>query len=188
MTPRTLNIVLLAALLISIGLNLAIGRRVSRPNFEYFPDMARTARYNAFQPNTNFPDGMTQRTPVSGTIPRGLPPLPPGATPENPFGSIPQTAVERGAVVFASFCQPCHGAGATGDGLVVKHGFPAPPSLLQPKTVGMTDAQIFGIVTNGQGQMPSYASQIARDDRWKVIVYLRSLQRQGSGTAAGGGK
>ena len=188
-----LDVALGAALLASIGLNIAVRRPVSRPNFEYFPNMARTARYNAFQPNPNFADGMTLRAPVAGTIPRGLPPLPvagtPGSTPlENPFSSAQQSAVERGAAVFASFCRPCHGAGGLGDGLVVQHGFPPPPNLLRGDPVARTDAQIFAIVSNGQGQMPSYASQISRDDRWKVILYVRSLQpRRAPRRAAGGG-
>jgi mono/diheme cytochrome c family protein len=184
MSRLTVNVLLAAALLVSIALNVAVRRPVSRPNFEFFPDMVRTARYNAFQPNLNFPDGMTLRVPVAGTIPRGLPPLSAVGS-ENPFRPAPG-AIDRGAGVFSTFCQPCHGTGATGDGLVVKHGFPAPPNLLLPKTVGMTDAQIFTVLTNGQGQMPSYASQISREDRWRVILYLRSLQRRGPGTAAGG--
>jgi mono/diheme cytochrome c family protein len=176
-----LDIALGAALVASIGLNIAVRRPPSQPNFEYFPNMVRTARYNAFQPNLNFADGMTLRAPVPGTIPRGLAPLPVagagGSTPlENPFSSVQPGATERGAAVFGSFCQPCHGAGALGDGLVVQHGFPQPPSLLSPEPVRLTDAKIFSIVTNGLGQMPSYASQISRDDRWKVILYLRSLQ------------
>jgi mono/diheme cytochrome c family protein len=183
-----------AALLVSIGLNIAVRRPVSQPNFEYFPNMARTARYNAFQPNLNFPDGLTLRAPVAGTIPRGLPPLPdtrtPGQTPlENPFSAAQPGAVERGAVVFASFCRPCHGVGGQGDGLVVQHGFPPPPNLLRGDPVGRSDAQLFAVVTNGQGQMPSYASQISRDDRWRVILYVRSLQpRRAPRSAAGGGR
>ena len=189
-----LDIALGAALLASIGLNIAVRRPVSRPNFEYFPNMVRTARYNAFQPNPNFADGMTLRAPAAGTIPRGLPPLPLAGTPastslENPFSSVQQSAVERGAVVFASFCQPCHGADGLGNGLVVQHGFPPPPSLLGPDATRRTDAQIFSIVSNGLGRMPSYASQVSRDDRWKAIVYIRSLQqRRAPGTAAGGGQ
>jgi mono/diheme cytochrome c family protein len=42
----------------------------------------------------------------------------------------------------------------------------------------MKDGQIFHILTYGQNNMPSYAGQISRDDRWKVIAYVRSLQAQ----------
>src|SRR5438067_5099290 len=170
---RGLTITLAVLLLVSIGLNVAARRgAVTRPPFEYFPDMARTVRYNAFEANPNFADGSTLRVPPPGTIPRGLLPtsseaaVAAGATPENPFKTDDAAAVDRGAVVFNTFCVPCHGVKAAGDGLVVQHGFPAPPTLLRARTRAMSDAQIFGIISNGSGAMPSYASQVSRDDRW----------------------
>jgi mono/diheme cytochrome c family protein len=182
---RGLTIGLAVLLLLSIGLNVAARRgAVTRPPFEYFPDMARTARYNAFESNPNFADGSTLRTPPPGTIPRGLLPLsseaatPPGTTPENPFKADDNAAGDRGAVVFNTYCVPCHGATAAGDGLVVQHGFPAPPTLLRARTRAMSDAQIFGIISNGSGAMPSYAAQISRDDRWKAVLHVRKLQHQ----------
>ena len=180
---RGLTIALAVLRVVSIGLNITARRGpVTRPPFEYFPDMARTVRYNAFEANPNFSDGSTLRVPPPGTIPRGLLPLTseaatvPGTTPENPFKADDATALERGAVVFNTFCVPCHGAKAEGDGLVVQHGFPAPPTLLRARTRAMSDAQIFGIISNGSGGMPSYATQIAREDRWKAILHVRKLQ------------
>jgi len=179
---RGLTIGLAVLLVASIGLDIAARRgAVTRPPFEYFPDMARTVRYNAFEANPNFADGSTLRVPPPGTIPRGLLPLaseaatPPGTTPENPFKGD-AAAGERGAVVFNTYCVPCHGATAAGDGLVVQHGFPAPPTLLRARTRAMSDAQIFGIISNGSGAMPSYAAQVSRDDRWKAILHVRMLQ------------
>jgi hypothetical protein len=32
------------------------------------------------------------------------------------------------------------------------------------------------VMTNGFGAMPSYASRVAPDDRWRVIAYVRVLQ------------
>ncbi len=169
----------------SIGLNIAVrAGTVTLPPFEYFPDMARTVRYNAFEVNANFADGSTLRMPPPGTIPRGLLPLeseaatPAGTTPENPFKTDDAAALERGAVVFDTYCVPCHGATAAGDGLVVQHGFPVPPTLLRARTRGMSDARIFGIISNGSGGMPSYATQVSRDDRWKSILHVRKLQRE----------
>jgi mono/diheme cytochrome c family protein len=184
-TARNLTIGLAVLLVVSIGLNIAarLGP-VTRPPFEYFPDMARTARYNAFEANPNFADGMTLRAPVPGTIPRGLLPVssealtPPGTTPENPFKADDAVAVERGKAVFDAFCVPCHGATGQGDGLVVQHGFPAPPTLVRARTRAMSDAQLFGIITNGSGGMPAYDSQMAREDRWKAILHLRKLQAE----------
>jgi mono/diheme cytochrome c family protein len=164
MDRGSLNRGLALALVVTIGLNIAASGTKRRPNFEYFPDMARTPRYNAFEENPNFSDGTTLRAPVPGTIPRGLPPLTEDVT--NPFPAGDKTALERGAVVFANFCQPCHAANALGEGPVVKRGFPAPPPLTRGQTQRKTDEQLFQVVTRGINTMPSYALQLSRDDRW----------------------
>jgi mono/diheme cytochrome c family protein len=180
---KALIIGLAIALVASIVLNVAVRRgAVVRPPLEYFPDMVRTVRYNAFEANPNFPDGATLRVPPAGTIPRGMLPVAsePTATPEgdpvNPFTLDDATVLERGASMFNTFCVPCHGATGEGDGLVVQRGFPKPPSLLGEETRSIADAQLFTLITEGFGTMPSYAAQMAREDRWKAIVYLRKLQ------------
>ena len=173
MDRGTLNRTLGVALVASIALNIAASGSKARPNFEYFPEMARSARYNTFEENPNFTDGMTLRAPVPGTIPRGWVPL--GDT--NPFAADNRSALERGAVVYTNFCQPCHGADAKGQGPVVQRGFPPPPPLTRGQTQGKTDAELFEVVTKGIITMPPYASQLSHEDRWKVILYVRSLRR-----------
>ena len=186
--PRlTLAGVLGAALVVSIGLNVYARLPKRGLGIEYLPNMTRTPRYNAFEENPNFADGMTLRAPAPGTIPRGLPPLPAGeeaALMVNPFQAGDRAAVERGAAVFAAFCQPCHGPAGEGDGLVPQHGFPVPPPLSRGQTQEKTDGQMFQILTNGQNSMPSYAAQISRDDRWKAILHVRSMRRPGSEAGA----
>ncbi len=85
-------------------------------------------------------------------------------------------ALERGAFVYTTYCETCHGPAGKGDGPVAKRGYPAPPSLLAPKALALADGQMFHIVTYGQANMPSYASQLERQDRWCAIEYVRKLQ------------
>ena len=40
-----------------------------------------------------------------------------------------------------------------------------------------SDGMIYHIITNGQNVMPSYASQITREERWAIVNYVRVLQR-----------
>jgi mono/diheme cytochrome c family protein len=173
MSRGTINRTLGVALVASIALNIAASGARTRPNFEYLPNMARTDRYNAFEENPNFADGLTLRAPVPGTIPRGW--TPPGDA--NPFSSNDRAALDRGKAVFTNFCQPCHGADALGKGPVVLHGFPPPPPLPRGQTQGKSDAELFEVVTKGVITMPSYASQLSFEDRWKVILYVRSFRR-----------
>ena len=179
---KALTIGLAVALAVSIGLNVAVRRGpITSTPLEYFPDMARSPRYNAFEANPNFPDGLTLRTPPNGTIPRGMLPLasdpttPAGGDPVNPFTGN-AAAAERGTVMFNTYCVPCHGASGEGDGLVVQHGFPAPPSLVSGRAPTMSDAELFNVISFGSGTMPSYAPQMERADRWKAILHLRTLQ------------
>jgi mono/diheme cytochrome c family protein len=182
---KVLNIGLAMALVASIGLNVALRTgTISRPPLEYFPDMARTVRYNAFEPNPNFTDGMTLRVPPPGTIARGMlppasdPATPPGGTPLNPFKPEDTAAVARGKVVFDTYCVPCHGPSGEGDGVVVERGFPGPPSLISGRAPTMTDSQLFDVIAYGSGAMLPYGAQVAPEDRWKAILHLRTLQNQ----------
>ena len=161
----------------------------SKPNYEFLPEaqMARSAAYDSYSPNPNFSDGLTLRSPPPGTIARGRLPLHYEATLQdamrageelkNPFSGKDLARLERGSVVFANFCQACHGATGEGNTPVTQRGFPAPPSLLAQRCVHMKDGQIFHAITYGQGKMPSHAVQLSQDDRWSVILHLRLLQR-----------
>ncbi len=156
------NILLLATLGIVTTANLALREDPDKPNREFLPEMVRTAAYDSFAPNPNFADGKTLQPPVPGTVPR-----------EEPGGPVP---AGRGQFVFTTFCQPCHGASGKGDGPVAMRGYPPPPSLLAPQAIGLTDDEIYQLVSAGRKNMPAYGAQIAPEDRRAVIAYVRSMQ------------
>lgn len=188
MNIRIVNSILFLLLMSLISATWFLRRDFSESNIEILPGMVVSVPFNAFASNTNFPDGKTLQTPGRTSIPREFAPLHYQSTPEdarragaeltNPFAAKPQDVLQRGTNLFAVYCQPCHGSGGAGDGKIVQYGFPPPPSLLTEKAVGMKDGQMFHITTFGQNNMPSMASQITRLDRWRVITYVRSLQRQ----------
>lgn len=192
MVRTSLNLILLLALMAVVALTFVLPRDFTHRNEQFLPDMVISVPYNAQSENPNFPDGKTLRRPVAGTIARGFELLPYKATHEdairageelrNPFKND-STSDERGAVVFFTFCQPCHGLGGLGDGTVPQRGFPPPPSLLAENARKLKDGQMFHIVTFGRGNMPSLAAQVARDDRWHAINHIRELQATQSTTA-----
>ena len=194
MSLRTLNILLFIALVATVGLNWVAGRDLSRPNVEFLPEMVHSVPYDAFDPSPVFADGKTLQQPVEGTIVRGSQPIHYAATPEdalragrelvNPYAPDAQDARDAGASVYSAFCQHCHGAQGAGDGPVSKRGFPPPPALSTPKADSMSDGQMFHILTYGQGNMPSHAPQLVPDDRWKVILHVRTLQARAARKAA----
>jgi mono/diheme cytochrome c family protein len=181
-----LNGFLLLAVIASVGASWIFSSDPTRPNFEFLPQMAHSPRYNAFAPNPNFSDGTTLQRPEPGTIARGSMPLHYTATPQDalrageelrsPLDVSNVRARERGAFVFSNFCAVCHGAGGAGNGPVANRGYPPPPSLLADHALKMKDGQLFHVLTYGQNNMPSYASQLSREDRWNVILYVRTMQ------------
>ena len=181
-----LNAFLLVTLIASVTASWLLSPDPTRPNLEFLPQMAHQPRYSTFSPNPNFPDGGTLQRPEPGTISREFMPLHYAATPADALRAGEELASplepgnvrahERGRFVFANFCAICHGAGGTGMGPVAQRGYPPPPSLLAEHAQKMKDGQLFHILTYGQNNMPSYASQLSRDDRWNVVLYVRTLQ------------
>ena len=186
MRPRSLNIVFLICIAIIGALNWMIRRDFSQPNLQFLPQMVQSVPYDSFSANPNFRDGKTLQQPAPGTIPRGFLPLHYEATSQdyarageelqNPYRKEDPAALQRGGVVYTNFCLPCHGPTGKGDGPVVSRGYPPPPPLFSSMVVSMKDGEIFYVATYGQRNMPSHATQISREDRWKVILYIRTLQ------------
>ena len=91
---------------------------------------------------------------------------------------ITKEVLERGQERYDIFCSSCHGLTGYGDGMIARRGFnkPAPASLHQDKLRQAPVGHFFDAITNGWGAMPSHASQIPVEDRWKIIAYVRALQ------------
>jgi mono/diheme cytochrome c family protein len=193
MSRAAVNWLLLALLGIVAVADWTVKWNAASPNTEFLPEMVRSVPYDAFSASPIFADGKTLRTPVPGTIPRGMLPLHYQAGEEdfvragqelaNPYSSEDNENLARGADRFRRFCSPCHGPGGAGDGLVAQRGYPPPPSLLADNAISLRDGQMFHIATYGKGNMPPHAAQISREDRWKVILHIRSLQAKNQATA-----
>ena len=192
MTLRVVNTLLLLLFLATVALNWAVRAERNRPHFEVLPEMVRSVAAESFSPNPVFADGKTLQQPAPGTIARGLLPLHYQATPEdarkageeltNPYAPADENALKRGATVYANFCAACHGPARAGDGPVARRGYPPPPA--QPPPI--KDGEMFHIITYGRANMPSHAALLSREDRWKVILFIRVLQQKAAAPAAEG--
>jgi len=101
--------------------------------------------------------------------------------------------MERGRERYNIYCAVCHGRTGKGDGLVtlrameLQRGSPAvgtwinPIALYNPAIVKQPVGQLYNTITHGVRKMPGYASQIPVKDRWAIVLYLRALQRAGTG-------
>jgi mono/diheme cytochrome c family protein len=168
------------------ALLFASRRDLNEPHIRLFTDMVYSSAYKSQKPNPVFQDGLTQRPPVPGTIPRGFSPFPYGPSLaereragrelKNPIAPSYE-AMTRGKRVFENDCSHCHGPRGRGDGPIAKaypmFSFP----VASPASYELKDGTLFHIITYGRNLMPSHASQVTQTDRWKVILYLRDLQR-----------
>ncbi len=93
----------------------------------------------------------------------------------NPY-PLTRPFLVRGSERFNIYCSPCHGRLGDGEGMIVKRGMPHPPTYHSDRLRGVSDAYIYGVITNGFGVMYGYASRIPAEDRWAIIGYLRALQ------------
>lgn len=172
--------ILVLLLLVSSGSTYFIFNKLLY--MEPFNWMSRQDKLKAQSASEFFKDGMGMRKPVKGTVARNYFPQSSIGLPEttgiylqNPI--IPDTkTLEEGKNNYKIFCSPCHGNFGRGDSRL-RGQFPNPPTLHSDKIRNMRDGQIYGIISNGQNVMPSYSSQISREDRWKIVNYIRVLQK-----------
>ena len=181
--------VLLATIVATAGCGASSQSRA----FEYMPDMARDPAYKAFAPNPVTRDGLTLQRPVADTIPRGYQPFHYGPGEDeaaragrevrNPYRATAQT-LQEGKVLYETYCLVCHGPNGKGDG-PISDKIPRPPSYTSDRVRAFAPGRIFHVVTMGTKKMPSYASQVSANERWKIVSYVHtSLQGLGEDQVA----
>lgn len=136
--------------------------------------MARQDRYSTYGAAALFPDGAEAQVPPPGVVAQGdLHRLAEAAHPP----PVDAQLLERGQERYNIYCTPCHGLSGAGDGMVVRRGFPAPPSYHSARLRAASAQHFFDVITNGYGVMYSYAARIAPGDRWAIVAYVRALQQ-----------
>ena len=180
------NLLLAVVLVVLVAAHWTVPSDQTQRNFHFMPDMVDSVAHEAQAPARA--DLSLDLRPPEGSVARGHEPLLHDSSPEgaalagleleNPIPDDDAEAAARGASVFSTFCVTCHGPQGLGDGPVTKQGVPPPPSLLAERALQMADGQMYHIISFGQGNMASYASQVERDDRWCVIKYVRQLQKE----------
>lgn len=148
-------------------------------------DMQDQPKYEALEGSRFFSNSSAARMPPEHTVARGElredSVYYSGFTPDDQLvPSIPMKVtaqtLKRGQATFNAFCSPCHDRAGTGRGMIVRRGFPQPPTYHQERLRTAPDGYFFDVMTNGFGRMPSYASQVPVEDRWAVVAYIRALQ------------
>lgn len=176
-------------LLLLTGLILSsCDRQKNQRGYDFIPDMVYSRAYDTYSDNPNFSDSATMRVPVSGTVPMGFIPfrytvdtisrMKAGAELKNPYTATPEV-LERGKLMFTTFCIGCHGELGKGDGQLFSSGlYPLKPRDISARpTARRPDGQIYHTITLGFGSMMPHGAQVRPEDRWKVVLYIRELQK-----------
>ncbi len=171
----------------------ACTKDVSQPNIEVIQDMMEQDAVKAQKFDDFTESGISARVPPENTIPVGFKPYRyekdlDGALKENknPYSAkkaadLDPEVLLTGQTFYNTNCMVCHGAGGKGDGSI-KNSYPLPiPSLLSDKVRNWQDANIYHVITMGQGTMGPYRSHIPAKYRWQVVQYIRHLQSTESG-------
>ncbi len=156
------------------------------PGVEFMPDMYRSP---SLESNMTYVSNgevvQSNRTPVAGTIARGYMPYPYSNTPEgyesaganlhNPLVKS-EMNLKAGEELFGKFCVHCHGASGQGDGLVGSKLPGNPPSYTSAGLKNLPEGKIFHSMAYGKGLMGSHASQLTKEERWQLVLYVQKLQ------------
>ena len=70
---------------------------------------------------------------------------------------VTKELVDRGQERYNIYCIVCHGPVGNGDGMVVRRGFPQPPTYHDDRLRNAPVGHFFDVMTNGWGKMNSYA-------------------------------
>ena len=89
---------------------------------------------------------------------------------------VTKELVDRGQERYNIYCIVCHGPVGNGDGMIVRRGFPQPPTYHDDRLRNAPVGHFFDVMTNGWGKMNSYAYQVQPADRWAIAAYIRALQ------------
>lgn len=206
--------ILIAGVVLVLSMAGFRGSFSKKPPIEIFPDMDHQQKFQPQHQNKFFADQSSARKPVAGTVPLGytLPGsyftnqasnaktgdqkgFSKGTDYYNTgrmgavYGDglpleLSAVVLTRGQERYGIHCAVCHGAAGQGNGIVTNYGLNGVANLQQERIRTMPDGQIFNTITHGKNTMGAYGANIAVEDRWAIIAYIRALQRSQNATLA----
>lgn len=138
-----------------------------------------------YSANPNNPHSMNMREPVANTVRRGD--FLPYRIPKDSFALAARVLINpldsttvvlaEGKRLYGIFCTHCHGANGTKPGLVGEK-YAGVPSYTSAAVKNLNEGHIFHVITLGKGRMYPHGSQLSIKERWEVVRYVQTLQRQ----------
>lgn len=94
---------------------------------------------------------------------------------KNPLQSSPEV-LAAARPIYLDKCANCHGRTGKGDGPDAASYYPSPASLADSRRMNArTDGEIFYKISQGRKPMPSFQKRLTEEQRWQLVLYIRSL-------------
>jgi mono/diheme cytochrome c family protein len=135
--------------------------------------MTEQRKYKTYAPAKLWSDGASARPLPAGVVAQGDVARAEAAVTPPP---VSDALLARGRERFGIYCAPCHGLAGDGDGIIVAHGFPRPPSYHVDRLLAAPAQHFVDVITHGYGAMYAYADRVDPHDRWAIAAYIRALQ------------
>ena len=186
--------------LVSVAALMESCNKVRRnPGRVYMPDMAYSRAYETYASR----EGLNEKginysaMPVPGTIARGdmfsytikndSAGYVASKSVVNPLPALDAKQYLEAARLYLIYCGICHGTKLDGNGPLYNDGkgpyAAAPKNLMLEDAKALSPGTMFHVVTYGNGQMGSYASQLSTEQRWQIIHYIKEKQLMGAAGA-----
>jgi len=106
---------------------------------------------------------------------------------KNPLKSGDET-INAGRQIFNKQCAACHGEDGKAKTDIAAAMKKKPTDLTAKEMRGITDGEIYWVVTNGitKNGMPAFKTKVNIQDRWKLALYVKHLMGEHAQAAATG--
>ncbi len=94
---------------------------------------------------------------------------------KNPIQPSPM-AFAAARAIYLDKCAQCHGETGKGDGPDAAMYYPSPASLTDAKRMSAdTDGALFYEISEGRKPMPSFKKRLTEEQRWQLVLLVRSF-------------
>jgi len=119
------------------------------------------------------PDKNAQKPPAAET------PIPPEAVKQTNPVTPTASSQAQAKRTFGYDCAMCHGATGDGKGDLAADMKLDLSDFRDPQALkDRTDGELFYIIKNGKGKMPSEGDRAKTDEIWNLVIYVRSMAKK----------
>jgi mono/diheme cytochrome c family protein len=94
---------------------------------------------------------------------------------KNPVAANRET-IGAGMMLYMDHCQSCHGENGDGKGQKAEKLSVAPANFTDARTMSsIADGELFWKITEGRRPMPGFKDKLTEQERWQLVVYVRTL-------------